>query len=106
LGLIVSLTCNCQLSGKLKRYQHEEPILPRLQSTASAEDTEPLQSTAAAEDTEPFGDLVEDQGGKDESDPVMHETGDSLAQPLLKNRKKGKSPKKAGTSAFAEHEII
>jgi hypothetical protein len=97
LGLAVSLTCNCQLSGKLKRYQHEEPILPRLRATASA----------PAEDTDPFGDLAEDKGSEDESDPVIDETGDSLAQPLLKNRKKGKgSPKKAGTSGFAEHELI
>jgi hypothetical protein len=96
LGLVVSLTCNCQLSGKLKRYQHEEPILPRLQPNASAEDIVSF-----------VGDVVEDQGDEEISDPVIDETGDSLAQPLLKNRKKGKgSPKKAGTSGFAEHELI
>jgi hypothetical protein len=114
LGLAVSLTCNCQLSAKLKRYQHhpqhphqhndEEPILPRHRQAAAS---------ASAEDdtTDPHGDLVvENQGDQDEessSDPVIDETIDSLAEPLLKNRKKGKgSSKKAGTSGFAEHELI
>jgi hypothetical protein len=69
-------------------------------------------TTASAEDdtTDPHEDLVvEDQGGQDESssDPVIEENIGSLAQPLLKNRKKGKgSSKKAGTGGFAEHEII
>jgi hypothetical protein len=100
IALIVSLTCNYQLSGKLKRLQRE-PAAPR---------TLPAQSTVNNSNSSPFGDLEgEEDGGdedKDDDEDVNNEvTGDSLAQPLLKHKEDG-CKKRDPSSGVSQHEVV